>query len=65
MAPAEIKKELRRIAKNFRMQEREDRRGAKRHLESGKDKLAEHLNGNASAMKYCAEHVERLLSRIS
>jgi hypothetical protein len=64
MTNAQVKTELKRIAKVFRRQERHDARAAKKERDADCPVHAANYDGNASAMKYCAEHIESLLYRI-
>ena len=59
-----IRAELKRIAKVFRQQERASARAARLEERHDCPVAAANLDGNASAMKYCAEHVEAVVARM-
>jgi hypothetical protein len=60
----EAKAELRRIAKEFRKEERLASRYARREKDNDCPVTAAHYEGEASALKYCAEHVEAVVSKM-
>lgn len=64
MTNAQVRAELKRIAASFRRHERASWKAAKKERANDRQLSASSYEGEASALKYCADHVAAVVGRM-